>query len=634
MKKIYALLFITFLLFMGSIKLNAQCLSGWTYSMQITINNPNPVALTNHQVKLTLNTAALVSAGHMQASGNDIRFTQGNCCNNLFHTVESGMNTASTVIWVKLGSIPAGGSVDIQFNYGNPSASSADNANATFDLWEPFDNSVNHFSPAGCGSGTYTVSGGAAAISWPSNYLVNSDITFDLDTVYTGEMMINSASGNWPGINFSNVTPGSHFGYSMLLGSGVRLGKSGSSAPDYCRGENWASTVYSTPVSVVGLWSVTWISTGNIVGDFPGLGTLTSTDTEFSRNDDMKVCLGGISGGTGAMNIDWVRVRKYSASTPTFTVGSEMPLSFQAVSLGSDTSVCDISAGLTFDAGAGFISYSWAGIASGSSQTTNVNTVGQVIINAVDASSCPSTDTVNVSEFAPINLNIGADLSFCDGDSATLDAGSGFVNYSWSSGGSGQFELVDTAGNYVVNVTDVNGCTDADTVSISLYPLPISSFTFSSTSLATTFTNTSTGGTTYFWNFGDGNTSTNFDTVHVFTVSGTYNVCLTVINSDNCQITTCTNVTVANTGMNNELADVGINVYPNPAKDIVWIKSNANAGDIGIIITDMLGKTVLIKQPSMMNNISIDLTSFVQGNYIIHISAANRHYYTPLIITR
>jgi hypothetical protein len=567
----------------------------------------------------------------MQASGNDIRFTQGGCCNFLPHTIESGMNTSSTIIWVKVDSITAGGTATIDMNYGNASAASGDDAAATFDLWEPFDSIVNHFSSA-CGSASYTVASGAADISWSSSFMLNSDITFDMDTVYTGEMMVNAASGNWPGINFSGATPGLHHGYGMLLGSGVRIGKAGSTAPNYCRGENWASTVFSTPGSVTGLWSITWIATGNIIGDFPGLGLLTSTDTEHSRSQDLNLCIGGISSGAGAMNVDWVRVRKYAPTVPTFSLGAESPLSLQTVSLGNDTSVCDISGGLLMDAGAGFSSYTWSGIASGSTQTATVNTVGQVIINAVDASSCPSTDTLLVSEFAPINLNIGVDQIICSGDTLTLDAGAGFANYTWSSGGTNQLELVSAVGNYIANVTDVNGCTDADTIDVSFYPQPTSSFTFSSTSLATTFSNTSTGGVSYFWDFGDGNTSTNFDTVHVFAVSGTYNVCLTATNSDNCETTTCNNVTVANTGINNDLTEAGIKIYPNPAKDFIFISSINSTEEMGIVITDMLGKMVYVKQPAIIQQTSIDVSSFAKGNYIVQISVANRHYYSSLII--
>lgn len=49
-----------------------------------------------------------------------------------------------------------------------------------------------------------------------------------------------------------------------------------------------------------------------------------------------------------------------------------------------------------------------------------------------------------------------------------------------------------------------------------------------------TFTNTSNGGTNYFWNFGDGNTSTLFQPTHTYTNPGTYQVSLIVSDSLSC----------------------------------------------------------------------------------------------------
>lgn len=75
--------------------------------MPITVTNLGGTALSNYQVSITLNTAALVSAGQMLASGNDIRFTD-NSCNNLNYWIQSGMNSTATVIWINVNSIPGG----------------------------------------------------------------------------------------------------------------------------------------------------------------------------------------------------------------------------------------------------------------------------------------------------------------------------------------------------------------------------------------------------------------------------------------------------------------------------------------------------------------------------------------------
>ncbi|HEB62331.1 MAG TPA: PKD domain-containing protein, partial [Bacteroidetes bacterium] len=47
-----------------------------------------------------------------------------------------------------------------------------------------------------------------------------------------------------------------------------------------------------------------------------------------------------------------------------------------------------------------------------------------------------------------------------------------------------------------------------------------------------TFTNSSNGGTTFAWDFGDGNTSTDKNPTHTYTKSGKYTVVLKVDNKD------------------------------------------------------------------------------------------------------
>ncbi|MBK9046634.1 MAG: hypothetical protein IPL74_08000 [Bacteroidetes bacterium] len=50
--------------------------------------------------------------------------------------------------------------------------------------------------------------------------------------------------------------------------------------------------------------------------------------------------------------------------------------------------------------------------------------------------------------------------------------GNGFASYLWSNGSSTQVINVSTAGNYVVTVTDNNGCSANKSTAITVYPNP------------------------------------------------------------------------------------------------------------------------------------------------------------------
>jgi hypothetical protein len=101
------------------------------YRKPITISN-SAGALTDYQVLVTLDTASLITAGKMRSDCGDIRFTDSDGTTLLNYWLESGCNTASTRIWVKVPSIPASSTKTIYVYYGNPSATSASSVQNTF----------------------------------------------------------------------------------------------------------------------------------------------------------------------------------------------------------------------------------------------------------------------------------------------------------------------------------------------------------------------------------------------------------------------------------------------------------------------------------------------------------------------
>ena len=75
-----------------------------------------------------------------------------------------------------------------------------------------------------------------------------------------------------------------------------------------------------------GIWSVTWIATGNQRATFPG-GTISLANTQYSLTSTVNIGAGLLDGSGGTMSIDWVRARKYAATTPSVSsVGTEQVL--------------------------------------------------------------------------------------------------------------------------------------------------------------------------------------------------------------------------------------------------------------------------------------------------------------------
>jgi gliding motility-associated-like protein len=68
-------------------------------------------------------------------------------------------------------------------------------------------------------------------------------------------------------------------------------------------------------------------------------------------------------------------------------------------------------------------------------------------------------------------VHLGNDTSFCMGNSITLDAGTGYASYLWQSGDTTQSITTDTSGIFWIEVSGDFGCTNRDSVMISVNPV-------------------------------------------------------------------------------------------------------------------------------------------------------------------
>jgi PGF-pre-PGF domain-containing protein/uncharacterized repeat protein (TIGR01451 family) len=112
--------------------------------------------------------------------------------------------------------------------------------------------------------------------------------------------------------------------------------------------------------------------------------------------------------------------------------------------------------------------------------------------------------------------------------------------------------VFSTAGNFTINLTvsNVNGTDSIEsTISVTESPvLPVANFTSNVSSgsvpLTVEFTDSSENATAWNWDFGDGNSSTDQNPLHVFPTAGTYTVNLTASNLNGTDSKTA-NITVS-----------------------------------------------------------------------------------------
>lgn len=107
--------------------------------------------------------------------------------------------------------------------------------------------------------------------------------------------------------------------------------------------------------------------------------------------------------------------------------------------------------------------YEWSD--QSSLQTLEVFTEGTYSVTVTDANGCTGTDDIFVELAESLNPVIIGDLEVCEGETSTLDAGSGFVTYLWSNDEITQTIEVSSAETYSVTVSDNSGCSGETSVS-------------------------------------------------------------------------------------------------------------------------------------------------------------------------
>jgi PKD repeat protein len=221
----------------------------------------------------------------------------------------------------------------------------------------------------------------------------------------------------------------------------------------------------------------------------------------------------------------------------------------------------------------------------------------------------------------PPNIN-----SLCGGP-ITISIPSGFTSIVWSSGQTDVNSIVvNSPGSYSVGAVSSAGCqVQSDTLTIVQSENPTADFTYNQATAGVylvDFSNTSTNSTSYFWDFGNGFTTTAANPSFTFTSEGNYPIRLIATNacgSDTIDIT----IVVLKVGINDLDWNIDLSVFPNPFQQTIRIETELGKPEkLELTIYNMIGKLIHTESYTSVAKTSkiVDLSQVSKGVYLINLT--------------
>lgn len=202
------------------------------------------------------------------------------------------------------------------------------------------------------------------------------------------------------------------------------------------------------------------------------------------------------------------------------------------INAGNDFNACN-NTQISLSASGG-LTYTWTNnVIDG--QTFFLTQTTTFTVNGTDANGCSNSDQITVNISSAPTVTLGNDIEVCENEApvqVSASTNQGGLVYFWNTGDNTSAISTSTTGEYYVTVTDANGCSDMDTISVTLNELPGANLgtdqSICSNDLPSTLTVQSSGSQlSYLWSTGQ--------TTQQIQVSqaGTYSI--TVINSNGCE---------------------------------------------------------------------------------------------------
>jgi gliding motility-associated-like protein len=307
----------------------------------------------------------------------------------------------------------------------------------------------------------------------------------------------------------------------------------------------------------------------------PAAITITTGMTQATCGQSDGSASANASGGTGAFTYQWINgpaganynnipAGTYSViatdangcsdtSAVTVTNLNGVLLSSCGVTDVSCFGLSDGSVNVCASQGNPGYTYSWSPNVSATASATNV-AAGNYVVTVTDAIGCIAVITVTVTEPPQLTMTASAlPAIVCAGTPSQINAapagGSPGYTVGWMPGpltGSSVNVTPTATTTYTAAVTDANGCTATAITTVTVSALPVSQFSADTTQgcapLCVNFSDLSSVSlpstvTSWSWDFGDNNNSTQQSPNHCYATPGVYSVTLLVTTNDGCSHT-------------------------------------------------------------------------------------------------
>ncbi|MFM7015393.1 MAG: beta strand repeat-containing protein, partial [Bacteroidota bacterium] len=409
---------------------------------------------------------------------------------------------------------------------------------------------------------------------------------------------------------------------------------------------NGCTATTTTTITQPILLSVAIPSTSNVLCNGGNTGSATASASNGASGYSYQWNTGATTSTINNLMAGTYTVTVTDANGCVATISTILTQPAAIVLLGNSTStLCgqlNGSANIIANGGVGAFSYLW----SNGGTTTSINNVasGGYVVTVTDANGCSEATTINVGSIGgpTVAITSSTNVSCYGGTNGSaqvlVSAGTGPFTYAWlPSGGNNANATNLPAGNYSVNVTDINGCTSSASIVISQpaqlsLSIPSSNNVLcngGSTGSITASASNGTAGYTYLWNTGATTSTINNLTAGTYTITATdANGCTATTNATITQptllsvaIPSTTNVLCngGNTGAATASASNGTAGYTYSWNTGATTSSinNLTAGTYTVTATDANGCTATtnatITQPTLLS-VAIPSTTNVLCN--------------------